>query len=206
MSADERKKQEQLATLYQQKLDDVLKKGHKAPRTRREFLAHGFIGGASTIVLPSFITMLAGQNDVFAQTAACELPQFTAGLPYLCIDVGGGMNIAGQNAMVGMANSDYQEDYGATSDYIRLGITQSEAPSNTGRVNESFGLKFHRTSGILEGLKTVLTNPDPNAVTVANPDGFFTMPNGRPISDGIDGLVFCTRTSDDTATNQIKSN
>lgn len=195
-----KKKQQELVASYEKKIEDVLKKGHKMPKTRREFLAHGFIGGASTVMLPSFVTMLAGQNDVFAQTAACELPQFSAGLPYICLDVGGGMNIAGQNAIVGMANSDYQEDVGGNSDYIRLGITQSEAPSGTGRMVDTYGLKFHRTSGILEGLNTVLT--DPNAAT---PGDLFTMPNGRPISDGIDGLVFCTRTSDDTATNQINS-
>ena len=170
-----------------------LHENHKLPNTRREFLAHGFYGVGTTLVLPTFVGMLASQNDAFAASVACELPQFSAGLPYLCVDVAGGMNIAGANVIVGMAkNGQHQEDYGAGgADYLRLGISSSEHPSQSGKVEDKYGLKFHRASGILEGMKSVL-------------DGE-TMPNGRPIEDGVDGLVFCTRTSDDSATNQINS-
>ena len=174
-------------------LKPFLHENHKMPSTRREFMAHGFVGVSSTLVLPSLATMLVNQNEAFAQSVACELPQFSAGLPYLCIDVAGGMNIAGSNAVVGMASGgEHQEDFGSSSsDYIRLGIVPSEHPSQTGRVEGKYGLKFHRASGILEGMNSVL-------------DGQ-TMPNGRAIEDGIDGLVFCTRTADDSATNQINT-
>jgi hypothetical protein len=172
--------------------DPFLHENHKLPRTRREFLAHGFLGLSTTVMIPTFTTMLAAQNKAFAETVACELPQFSAGLPYLCIDVAGGMNIAGSNAIVGMAkNGEHQEDYGGASDYIKLGITPGETPAASGKVEGKYGLKFHRASGILEGMKSVL-------------DGE-TMPNGRPIEDGVDGLVFCSRTSDDSATNQINT-
>lgn len=177
--------------------DPVLKpfihENHKLPKTRREFMAHGFIGISTTMVLPTFVTMLAGQSKAFAETVVCELPQFSAGMPYLCIDVAGGMNIAGANVLVGMASGgEHQEDYGAaSSDYLRLGIAPEEHPSQAGKAEEKYGLKFHRASGILEGMKSIL-------------DGQ-TMPNGRAIEDGIDGLIFCTRTSDDSATNQINT-
>lgn len=167
--------------------------GHKKPRTRREFMAHGFLGISSTIVLPSFASMVVGSNTAMAQTVACELPQFSAGMPYLCIDVAGGMNIAGSNVMVGMTSGgSHQEEYGSSSsDYIRLGITSSEHPGGTNKVESKYGLKFHHASGILAGMNQVLDGQN--------------MPNGRPIADGVDGIIFCTRTSDDTATNQINT-
>ena len=168
--------------------------GHRPPKTRREFMAYGFYGASSTFILPSFASMLLGQNEAYAQTVACELPQFSAGMPYLCIDMNGGMNIAGSNILVGMtAGGEHQEDYGSSaSDYIKLGISAAESPiKGSEKVVDKYGLKFHRASGILAGMNAVL---DPE-----------TMPNGKPISDGIDGLIFCTRTSDDTATNQLNS-
>jgi hypothetical protein len=176
---------------------------HKLPRTRREFLAQGFLGVSTTFVLPSFASMLVGQNTALAQTLSCELPQFSAGLPYLCIDVGGGMNIAGSNIMVGMSSGgEHQEDYGSTStDYLRLGIASSEHPSLTGKVEDQYGLKFHSASGILEGIKSILYDNDGNGALTTEK----TMDNGRPISDGVDGLIFCTRTSDDSAGNPINT-
>lgn len=173
-----------------------LHEGHKLPKTRRDFIAHGFIGIGASVVLPSFTGILMSQNSAFAETSGCELPTFQGGLPYICIDVGGGMNIAGSNAMVGLVDGgELQEDVSpvgySSSDYIRLGITPSEHPAQSGKLEGKYGLKFHRASGILEGMNSVL-------------DGQM-MPNGKPIADGIDGLIFCTRTSDDTGTNQINS-
>lgn len=170
--------------------------GHKMPRTRREFISQGFVAVTATAVLPTFGSMLALQNDAFAQSAGCELPQFQGGLPYICIDGGGGMNIAGQNVIVGIKpGSELQEDHSpsgySSSDFIRNGITPAEHPNQPGKIEEKYGLKFHRASGILHGMNEVL-------------DGQ-TMPNTRPIADGIDGIIMCCRTADDTATNPINT-
>lgn len=180
------------------KAEPFLHESHKKPSSRREFLAHGFIGLSTTMVLPSITGMLMRSNTALAQNSAgCELPQFQGGLPYICIDGGGGMNIAGANVMVGIKNGgEIQEDFDAvgssTGDFIRLGIAPEEHPSQPGKDLEGkYGLKFHRASGILEGMNSVL-------------DGQ-TMPNGNAVSDGVDGLIFCTRTSDDTATNPINT-
>ena len=64
---------------------------------------------------------------------------------------GGGMNIAGQNVIVGIVNEgEVQEDYGNSSgDFIRLGVAPAEHPLNAGKIEEKYGLKFHRASGIL---------------------------------------------------------
>lgn len=171
--------------------------GHKKPKTRRDFIAQGFIGLSTSLALPSFTTMVMRSNPALAQERGCEIPAFQGGLPYICIDGGGGMNIAGANAFVSMgANTEVQDelDYAgaSTSDYIRIGVSPEEHPNQSGKELEGkYGLKFHRASGVLQGMNQVL-------------DGQ-TMPNGRPISDGVDGLIFCTRTSDDTATNPINT-
>lgn len=171
--------------------------GHKKPKTRRDFIAQGFIGLSSSLVLPSFAGMVMRSNPVLAQERGCALPEFQGGLPYICIDGGGGMNIAGANAFVSMGRGTEVQDEidyagASTSDYIRIGISPEEHPSVSGKPLEGkYGLKFHRASGILQGMNQVL-------------DGH-TMPNGNPIADGVDGLIFCTRTSDDTATNPINT-
>ncbi len=171
---------------------------HKRPVTRRDFLAQGFVGMSATAFMPSMVGLMMRSPKAMAQDFVCATSEFSPGLPYLCMDVAGGMNIAGANAIVGMTKGgQHQEDYGSnSSDYVRLGIAPEEAPKLAGKVDGTFGLKFHRASGILQGMKEVLTDMDGNMVT---------MPNGRPISDGVDGLVFCARTADDTSNNPINT-
>lgn len=176
----------------------MVHENHKAPVTRRDFLAQGFIGMSASAFAPSMLGMLIRSNDAMAQDFVCATGSFTPGMPYLCMDVAGGMNIAGANVIVGMtAGGEHQEDYGsATSDYIRLGISPEESPKLSGKVDGTFGLKFHRASGILQGMNSVLKDDDGN---------YLSMPNGKPISDGIDGLIFCARTADDTSNNPLNT-
>ena len=153
MKKDDKKENKELK-FVEPEVKPFLHESHKLPKTRREFIAHGFIGISASVVLPSFASMLVTQNSAFAASAACELPTFQGGLPYICIDVGGRMNIAGSNAMVGIVDGgEHQEDVSpvgySSSDYIRLGITPSEHPSQPGRLEGKYGLKFHRASGIL---------------------------------------------------------
>jgi len=179
-------------------IEEIMAKGHKVPKTRRQFLAHGLVSGVSTAVLPTFLTMLTRTNIAFAEQIDCAEAVFKEGLPYVCIDVAGGCNIAGSNAMVSMVkDSRVQDDASSSSpgDYIRLGITPEEAPSNSGKVETKYGLHFHRASGFLDGMRKIL---EPLGEELK-------MPNGRPISDGVDGLIFCTRTADDSATNPINT-
>lgn len=170
--------------------------GHKMPKTRREFIAHGFISGMAAAALPTFTTILATQDKAFAQSTGCELPAFQGGLPYVCIDLGGGANFAGQNVIVGFEpNGQVQEDFTPTgwapSDFIRLGLPPEEHPNNPNKIDDRYGLKFHRSSGILQGMREIL-------------DGQ-TMPNGELIEKGVDGCLFACRTADDTATNPINT-
>jgi hypothetical protein len=170
----------------------ILHENHKLPSTRRDFLAHGFVGLMTTTALPTFSTLLMNSNPAYANSILnCIPPTYTLGLPYICVDAAGGMNIAGQNVIVGMKNTDIQEDVGTdAADYIRLGIAPAEHPKDASKVESKYKLKFHRASGILDGMNSVL-------------DG--ELVNGNPIANCIDGLVFCTRTGDDTATNPINT-
>ena len=73
---------------------------HRRPRTRREFLAQGFMAGSAYVVAPSLLSLL-GVNRANAQ-ASCALTGAGAGkIPFIGIDLAGGANIAGSNVMIG---------------------------------------------------------------------------------------------------------
>ena len=124
--------------------------GHARPRTRRELLGHGLIGGASTVFLPSLATILS--REAYAQTA-CVIdnnPMLGAGLiPYLGFDQGGGANIAGSNIMVGGPGG--QDDLLNASGYAKLGLPEAIIPQNVG-VDRSFGIAMHPNSALLRGM------------------------------------------------------
>ncbi|HXH31100.1 MAG TPA: hypothetical protein VNJ01_09835 [Bacteriovoracaceae bacterium] len=164
---------------------------HKAPVTRREFLATGAIG-MSTLAFTSGLSALLSPSNVFGQALTCGGKNLLCGnIPFLCIDGAGGMNIAGGNAIVGFASSEYQEDFGTTllSDYRRLGIHDNYHPTKSGMVNNIYGLKFHSTSGILEGLDDVLAPREGEA----------------DLRQSVDGLILCALTADDTGGNPLNT-
>lgn len=168
---------------------------HPVPRTRREFLASGLIGLAGYTILPNVTTLLSKSNLAFAETINCESVPFSAGIPYLCIEGAGGMNIPGNNVIVGfVSGGEYQEDFApsgySTTDFIRMGLGPELHPNLPNMIDDRYGLKFHAKSGILKGLDGEL-------------NGF--MVKGRPIQQMIDGLIFAIRTADDSATNPLNS-
>lgn len=182
--------------------DPYLHQNHKQPKTRRDFLAQGFITGGATIILPSFLSLTAKKAQANITPVTCEIPQFEGGMPYICIDVGGGMNIAGSNAIVGIQpDGETQKDVTlpagwSSGDFVRLGITPEEHPNLPGRMVAKYGLEFHRASGILQGMNNIL-----DGVRMLGADGS----DLGPVENGVDGLVFCTRTADDSNTNQINT-
>ncbi len=171
--------------------DFLLYNDHKLPSNRRDFLASGMIGLSTSVFLPSLTTMMM-QSPAYAQSMGCSELASSCGVPYICIEGAGGMNIAGGNVMVGFERGGDQTDVdgpGTTAgDFIRLGIPASQHPSKTASqmMDNSYGLVFHRNSGILAGMNSVL-----NGVLV----------NGKDIKTMIDGLIICTRTGDDTNSN-----
>jgi hypothetical protein len=134
---------------------------HPRPRTRREFLAQGFITGAASVVGPSLLSMLGTRQaratlptDISALLAGCQITTGAGTIPFICFDLAGGGNIAGSNVLVGGPKG--QLDFLSVAGYNKLGLpgTMVPNPSTTGNfIDSSFGLRFHSDSAHLRGMK-----------------------------------------------------
>jgi hypothetical protein len=135
---------------------------HPRPRTRREFLAQGFLTGAGTVIAPTLAGMLAYPraakatlaSDIQAAVSACAITTGAGKIPFICFDLAGGGNIAGSNVLVGGPKG--QLDFLSVAGYSKLGLPGSMVPnaSATGSfVDSSFGLRYHTDSAHLRGMK-----------------------------------------------------
>jgi hypothetical protein len=134
---------------------------HPRPRTRREFLAQGFITGAATVVAPTLAGMLAYPRaaratlaaDIQAAVTACNITTGAGLIPFICFDLSGGGNIAGSNVLVGGPAG--QLDFLSVAGYSKLGLPGTMVPnsSTTSFVDASFGLRYHSDSAHLRGMK-----------------------------------------------------
>jgi len=177
-----KKKHENRPHLYQD---------HKLPTTRREFLASGLMT-MSALALTSGTASLLSSSNAFG-ALSCDAGNLLCGnVPFLCLDGAGGMNIAGGNAIVGFAKNQEQEEFGFNvfSDFRRLGIPDNYHPSKSGMINSTYGLKFHSTSGILEGMDEILAP---------------RMGETNDLRDYVDGLLLCAVSNDDTQGNPINT-
>jgi hypothetical protein len=155
---------------------------HKRPKTRREFLAQGFLTGAAMVMVPTMASMLKASR-ANAQAALCGVGASANRIPFLCFDLAGGANIAGSNVMVGGPGG--QDDLLPPDGYTKLGIPTTMAPSlplPVGTVDNTraFGLRFHNDSAFLRGMMR-RTTPATRANT--------------------NGVVFCARSENDTSNN-----
>ncbi len=148
---------------------------HARPRTRREFVAQGFMSGAATVVGPTLLGLMADPRmaraatllDGPTQTAVtnCGITTGAGKIPFICFDLAGGGNIAGSNVLVGGPKG--QTDFLSVAGYNKLGLpgTMVPNPSTTGNfIDTTFGLRYHSDSAHLRGMKarvktaTALTN------------------------------------------------
>jgi hypothetical protein len=136
---------------------------HPRPRTRREFVAQGFLTGAATVVGPTLLGLLADPRLAKASLDGTLTPLLTpcgislgAGkIPFICFDLAGGGNIAGSNVLVGGPKG--QLDFLSVAGYNKLGLPGSmvPSPSTTGIfIDSTFGLRYHLDSAHLRGMKT----------------------------------------------------
>lgn len=126
--------------------------GHSM-KSRRDFLAQGFLGMTAFALAPS---------QLFAQTTGCVAPTRAGMTPVIIIDLAGGGNIAGSNVMVGGAGG--QNDF--LANYASLGLPPDFHPSRSGKTNNEMGLVFHSDSGMLRGIQSIA-----GVTTRANMDG-----------------------------------
>ncbi len=147
---------------------------HPKPRTRREFLAQGFHAGMGTVMTSSVMGALLASPDAMADLSPDMLQRLTeCGLdggsarkiPFICIDLAGGANMAGSNVLVGGAGG--QMDFLSTSGYNKQGLPGDMVPgveepmgagssetgtSNGDHTDTSLGLAFHSDSAFLRGI------------------------------------------------------
>src|SRR5476651_1160541 len=143
--------------------DPLLLQEHPRPRTRREFLAQGFMTGAGTVIAPTLAGMLAYPRaaraalapDIQTAVTNCNITTGAGKIPFICFDLAGGGNIAGSNVLVGGPKG--QLDFLSVAGYSKLGLPGAMVPnpSATGNfIDSTFGLRFHSDSAHLRGMKT----------------------------------------------------
>jgi hypothetical protein len=135
---------------------------HPRPRTRREFLAQGFISGTATVLAPAMFGLFASPRQARAQLApdiqaavtACGITTGAGLVPFICFDLAGGGNIAGSNVLIGGPGG--QLDFLTVAGYNKLGLPGTMIPSASAAgsfVDSTFGLRFHSDSAHLRGMK-----------------------------------------------------
>lgn len=170
---------------------------HKRPVTRRDFIAQGFALGGASLFAGSLLSGLVGSpkaaaalaSDVASELSGCGVQTQGAGkIPFICIDLAGGANIAGSNVLMGQQGG--QLDTLSTAGYSKLGIPGDMVPglqeanptatSNGDHTDTTLGLAFHSDSAFLQGIleKT-------SATTQAN----------------INGAIIAARSENDTGNN-----
>lgn len=157
---------------------------HPRPITRRQMLAQGFIGGAAMIASPSLFGFFRGHGDAWAQAQQCGVSGSGGRVPFICIDLGGGANIAGSSVLTGGAGG--QLDFLSDSAYSKLGLPNNQRPQVVGTENlagdpaDPTGLRWHPDSPFLKGIRETAS-----VATLTNTDG----------------CVVCARSDNDTQNN-----
>ena len=118
--------------------DDPLRHpDHSRPRTRREFLAQGFILGGATLLGSATLSLAPGKSIALSPDLQplidddlltdCSIKALGAGkVPFICFDLAGGSNQAGSNVLVGQRGG--QLDFLTTAGYERQGLPGDMIP------------------------------------------------------------------------------
>jgi hypothetical protein len=149
---------------------------HPRPVTRRQMLAQGFIASAAMVASPSIFGLLGRKNDALAQFV-CSGAGAGGTVPFICVDLGGGANLAASNVLVGgpLGQLDLLSDNG----YETLGLPANQRPQIVGS-DASMGILFHPDSALLKGITAMAS-----ATTLAQ----------------CEGSVVCARSDNDTQNN-----
>ena len=147
---------------------------HSRPRTRREFVAQGFMTGAATVLGPSLLGLLANPRsaraalapDIATAVTGCGITTGAGKIPFICFDLAGGGNIAGSNVLVGGPKG--QLDFLSVAGYSKLGLPGGMIPSPSASgnfIDSTYGLRFHSDSAHLRGIKARATSASAMANT-----------------------------------------
>ncbi len=73
-------------------------------------------------------------------------------VPFITIDLAGGANLMGSEAIAGMAGS--PTNFISAAGFSKLGVPGNMVPTSTAFIDMSMGLPFHSDSAILRGIKS----------------------------------------------------
>jgi hypothetical protein len=144
---------------------------HPRPITRRQLMGAGFLSGPAIVMAPAWLgALLKGQSAdaamldplvVGAQaTGECGLQMpangggtlgTTGPVPFITIDLAGGANLMGSEAIAGMAGS--PTNFISTAGFNKLGVPSTMIPTSSAFIDMTLGLPFHADSAILRGIK-----------------------------------------------------
>ena len=145
--------------------EPLLHRTHKRPSSRRDFISQGLMAGLGVVTGPTLFGLFANPRqaqaalsaDLEALKSSCGIAVQGAGkIPFICIDLAGGANIAGSNVLVGKQGG--QLDFINTAGYNKLGLPGDMIPPAPDTVNGgdhidvSLGLAFHKDSQFLRGI------------------------------------------------------
>jgi hypothetical protein len=169
-------------------LDEPIRhENHKAPVTRRDFIAQGMRTGPAILAAPAALGFLLQAQRAGAMSPDLEallLPDTTPGglcnvqagagkVPFICFDLAGGANLNGSEILIGA--SGVPTNFLSTAGYAKLGLPGnmtpgSANPANTvsnNFVNMEFGAAWHSDGAILRGMQA-----STQVATRANVQGF----------------------------------
>lgn len=143
---------------------------HPRPVTRRELIGAGFLSGGAMVMAPAWLGALLRSQSADAATLSqtvkdqlgeCVLQTppngggalgTTGPVPFITIDLAGGANLMGSEAIAGMSGS--PTNFISTAGFSKQGVPGSMVPTSSAFIDMSLGLPFHSDSAILRGIKT----------------------------------------------------
>jgi hypothetical protein len=144
---------------------------HPRPITRRQLMGAGFLSGPAIVMAPAWLGALLKGRSADAATldpsgigalqpeCALQVPANGGGalgttgpVPFITIDLAGGANLMGSEAIAGMAGS--PTNFISTAGFSKLGVPGSMVPTSTAFIDMTLGLPFHADSAILRGIKS----------------------------------------------------
>jgi len=139
---------------------------HKRPVTRRDFISQGFVTGAATVSAGGILSLFANPREAYAALSpdldalkpGCGINQLGAGkIPFICIDLAGGANMAGSNVLGGQQGG--QLDFISTAGYAKQGLPGDMTPPSpnaqrvqNNHIEDRLGLLFHSDSAFARGI------------------------------------------------------
>jgi hypothetical protein len=162
-------------------LDEPIKHdSHKAPVSRRDFIAQGFRTGPAIVAGGAILSALMGRPargamsqplEDFA-TDICNISAGAGKVPFIAFDLAGGANLQGSEIMIGTGGN--PENLLSTQGYATVGLPGNMTPGSANAasptnnfINREFGAAWHSDGAILRGMLASTL-----AATRANTNGF----------------------------------